>query len=265
MADSNHTMVSRHEEVRSAPKQIELYALLIHPSWPDKNFNTHRLLLGTHTSGDNPNYLQIANIEIPKNIAPNEKDFDADRGEIGGYGSSAGKESFQMKFKVEQRIRHPGEVNKARYQPQNPNLIATMCPDGRVLVFDRSKHPNEPDSKDYSPQLELKGHTDEGFGLCWSTHEEGKLVSGSNDRTVRLWYVVPKLLPCYLLTFQGYHSTPHQCRLPGLHQSQTYSNFHPPYRSGQRCPIPSSPQGAYWNCIRRSDASSPRSPYEDRK
>lgn len=158
-------------------------------SHPDKNFTTHRLLLGTHTSNDAPNYLQIAHIELPKNVVLNERDYDSERGEIGGFGSSAAKDAPQVRFNIEQRMRHPGEVNKARYQPQNPNLIATMCPDGRVLVFDRSKHPIEEDAKAApNPQLELKGHTDEGFGLCWSPHDAGKLVSGNNDKTVRLWY-----------------------------------------------------------------------------
>lgn len=168
--------------------RYEIKSLLILFSHPDKNFTTHRLLLGTHTSGDAFNYLQIASVELPKSVAPNEQDFDADRGEIGGYGSSAARDAPQVKFKIDQRMKHPGEVNKARYQPQNPNLIATMCVDGRVLIWDKGKHPMEPDVKAApNPQLELKGHTDEGFGLCWSTHEEGTLVTGNNDKTVRLW------------------------------------------------------------------------------
>lgn len=60
---------------------------------------------------------------------------------------------------------HEGEVNKARYMPQNPDLIATMCADGNVLVFDRTKHPlNPPPGAEAkcSPEMTLKGHSREG-------------------------------------------------------------------------------------------------------
>ncbi len=153
---------------------------------PDKNYTTHRLLIGTHTSGDAQNYVQIANVELPKNITPNERDYDEERGEIGGYGNSSSGESPSIKLTIEQKIDHPGEVNKARYQPQNPNVIATMCIDGKVLIFDRTKHSSLP-SGHVSPQLELKGHASDGFGLSWNPHMQGHLATGSEDKTVRLW------------------------------------------------------------------------------
>lgn len=87
---------------------------------------------------------------------------------------------------IEQKIIHPGEVNKARYQPQNSNIIATMCNDGRVLIFDRTKHSSIPKGP-VNPQIELIGHTSEGFALSWNPLEAGRLVTGSNDTTVRLW------------------------------------------------------------------------------
>ncbi|KAK3997600.1 WD40-repeat-containing domain protein [Cladorrhinum sp. PSN332] len=153
----------------------------------EKNYRTHRLLLGTHTAEGKPNYLQIADVEIPKSVEPNPNNYDEDRGEIGGYGSKGSSdEPLVIKFKITQRITHPGEVNKARYQPQNPDIIATLAVDRRVLIFDRTKHSNEP-SKEPEPQLELVGHTAEGFGLDWNPHEEGCLASGSEDYTVLLW------------------------------------------------------------------------------
>ncbi|TVY25209.1 Histone acetyltransferase type B subunit [Lachnellula hyalina] len=153
-----------------------------------KNYTIHRLLLGTHTSNDAQNYLQIATVELPKNITPNPNDYDEERGEIGGYGGSSTGEQAAIKMVIEQKIDHPGEVNKARYQPQNPNIIATMCPDGRVLVFDRTKHSSIPNGV-VSPQAELVGHKKEGFGLSWNPHpgENGHLATGSGDSTVRLW------------------------------------------------------------------------------
>jgi histone-binding protein RBBP4 len=127
-------------------------------------------------------------VQLPNPNHPEADDYDEERGEIGGYGGSSKKNAVEVKFNIVQKIDHKGEVNKARYQPQNPNIIATMCTDGRVMIWDRSKHPLHPTGT-VNPQLELLGHTKEGFGLSWSPHAEGKLVTGSEDKTVRLWWV----------------------------------------------------------------------------
>ena len=128
-------------------------------SHPDKNYSTHRLLIGTHTSGNDTNYLQIAEVQLPN--APSEQDarrYDEDKEEIGGYGGGA-----ECRLNTHQKIVHEGEVNKARYMPQKPDLIATMCADGNVLIFDRTKHPLMPaNTNKCIPQMTLKGHTKEG-------------------------------------------------------------------------------------------------------
>ncbi|KAI9676418.1 MAG: Histone acetyltransferase type B subunit 2 [Caeruleum heppii] len=157
-------------------------------SHPDKNYSTHRLLIGTHTSSEAPNHIQIAHVQLPNPTPPDVRDYDEEKEEIGGYGNSAsaGKEGAGIKFNIVQKIDHPGEVNKARYMPQNPNMIATMCIDGRVMIWDKTKHTSVP-SGTPNPQIELIGHKKEGFGLSWNPHEHGNLATGSEDQTVRLW------------------------------------------------------------------------------
>ena len=157
---------------------------------PGEDREIHRLLLGTHTDeeSDHPNYLEIAHISIP-NLTADPNDYDEERGEIGGYGAGNSKKPQpEMKFTVAQKIDHPGEVNKARYMPQNPDLIATMAPNGRTLVFDRTKHSSQPTGH-VSPEIELIGHTAEGFGLHWNPNVEGQVVTGSNDKTVKVWNI----------------------------------------------------------------------------
>lgn len=48
---------------------------------PGNDYSTHRLLIGTHTSGADQNYLQIANVQLP--IASTElENYDDDRGGV---------------------------------------------------------------------------------------------------------------------------------------------------------------------------------------
>ena len=162
---------------------------LISSSVPDSNYSKHRILIGTHTSHGQNNFLEIASVQLPKPPKPDVKDYNEETGEIGGYGGGPGsKNKVDLKLTIIQKISHPQEVNKARYQPQNPNVIATMCTNGRVLIWDRSKHSSaEPEGGKPHPEIELHGHEREGYGLSWSPHLPGRLATASEDKTVRLW------------------------------------------------------------------------------
>nr|POE87562.1 histone acetyltransferase type b subunit 2 [Quercus suber] len=127
-------------------------------------------------------YLQIAHINLPNPPAATLADYNPQTEELGGFGAS--KE--QITFSVVQKIKHPTEVNKARYQPQNPNLIATWASDRNVYLWDRTKHSSVP-GDECKPQATLKGHKEEGFALEWNKSVEGQLLSGSQDNTVCVW------------------------------------------------------------------------------
>ena len=134
---------------------------------PNKPYTTHRLLLGTHTSGQAADYLQSATVQIPSRAGPgadvlDRSTYDDERGELGGHTLPAS----QARVNVVQRINHAGEVNRARYMPQNPDLIATKAVSGEVLVFDRTKHPSEPERGGVcKPDIRLVGQTKEGSVL----------------------------------------------------------------------------------------------------
>ena len=107
---------------------------------------------------------------------------DNEKGEFGGFGSVSGK------IEIEIKINHEGEVNRARYMPQNPCVIATKTPSSDVLVFDYTKHPSKPDpSGKCHPDLKLRGHQKEGYGLSWNPNLNGHLLSASDDHTICLW------------------------------------------------------------------------------
>ncbi|EJD54308.1 histone acetyltransferase type B subunit 2 [Auricularia subglabra TFB-10046 SS5] len=152
----------------------------------DKPYTTHRLLLGTHTSSQGPEYLQIATVHLPKRELPDGLDrasYDDERGELGGHAPP-----LSARVQITQKINHEGEVNRARYMPQNPDIIATKTPTADVLLFDRTKHSSDPDADGVCrPQMRLVGHTKEGFGLAWSPARKGLIASASEDMTVCYW------------------------------------------------------------------------------
>ena len=111
------------------------------------------MILGTHTSGEEQDYLMIANVRLPSEDAEIDarKYNDAKGGascrlaaklvlsraiaanfiglvqlavfaEVGGFGGTPAKVDIAI------RIPHEGEVNRARYCPQQPFLIATKSP-----------------------------------------------------------------------------------------------------------------------------------------
>ncbi|XP_077246654.1 histone-binding protein MSI1-like isoform X2 [Tasmannia lanceolata] len=133
------------------------------------SFSHHPLILGTHTSDDFPNFLMIATVHLPLSD------------------ESCGSEPSVANPLISQQIHHNGEVNRARYMPQNPNFIATKTSGSEVYVFDCKKHPSKPLDGTCNPDMVLNGHTQEGYGLSWSPLKEGYLLSGSNDSNICLW------------------------------------------------------------------------------
>ena len=72
--------------------------------------------------------------------------------------------------------------------PQNPFIIATKTVGAEVYVFDYSKHPSKPPLDGAcNPDLRLRGHNSEGYGLSWSQFKDGHLLSGSDDAQICLW------------------------------------------------------------------------------
>lgn len=93
-----------------------------------------------------------------------------------------------LQVQIIQQIYHEGEVNRARYMPQNPFIIATKTVSAEVYVFYYSKHPSKPPlDGPCNPDLRLRGHISEGYGLSWSPFKQGHLLSGSDDHQICLW------------------------------------------------------------------------------
>eukprot|EP00921_Rhytidocystis_pertsovi_P006183 GHVQ01010538.1.p1 GENE.GHVQ01010538.1~~GHVQ01010538.1.p1 ORF type:complete len:606 (+),score=76.27 GHVQ01010538.1:289-2106(+) len=119
-----------------------------------------KVLFGTHTSGEEPDYLIIAEVKFPK-FCPDEFPLRCETST--GYanpktasatqGGAASSSSPQ--FEIKAKLLHPGEVNKASHMPQSSFLIASQSPVGNVFLFDYAKHPSSPTSDVPQPQLVL--------------------------------------------------------------------------------------------------------------
>lgn len=138
------------------------------------------MLIGTNTSDKDTNFVQIATVHLPKSQAElNIEKYDDERGgkilsfaafRDDGADSDSGENDTEIgthtatepRVQIIQSICHRGEVNRARYMPQNPDLIATKTMDGSVLIFDRTKHPSKPVKDGCRPEITLNGHTKEG-------------------------------------------------------------------------------------------------------
>ena len=125
---------------------------------PGKDYTVHRVILGTHTSEDEPNHLQIATVRIPaENATVDGSKFDDEKG--GAFGSppvqgargdgvrdlsrpcgrhNVGGESdacaetgafggFDNKIQIVQRINHEGEVNRCVLVPSALSVASRWC------------------------------------------------------------------------------------------------------------------------------------------
>jgi len=138
----------------------------------------NKIVLGTHTSKGEQNYLLIASIQFPSSVDKATSEYRS---------KASTKNAVCGKLEVNIRINHQGEVNRARYMPQNPFILATKSPSSDVFVFDISRHPSSPKDNSFRPEHRCLGHSKEGYGLCWNHHVAGELLSGSDDCKICLW------------------------------------------------------------------------------
>ncbi|XP_009791634.1 WD-40 repeat-containing protein MSI2 [Nicotiana tabacum] len=145
------------------------------PAVDNGSFLTHKLILGTHTSDDFPNFLMVANVHLPRNPAS---------------GIEHNLSNPQIpKVEIVQKIHVDGEVNRGRCMPQKPAVVAAKTSSAEVYVFDSGKQPLDHEGGSCDPDVRLRGHDKEGYGLSWSPFKEGYLLSGSDDRKICLWDV----------------------------------------------------------------------------
>lgn len=73
--------------------------------------------------------------------------------------------------------------------PQTPSIVAAKTSSSEIYIFDSTKQPLDHQGGSCNPDIRLRGHDKEGYGLSWNPLREGYLLSGSNDCKICLWDV----------------------------------------------------------------------------
>ncbi|CAI4037429.1 hypothetical protein SMKI_02G3040 [Saccharomyces mikatae IFO 1815] len=173
----------------------------------DTTLDEHRILLSSFTSSQKPEdeSIYISKISTLGHIKWSSlNNFDMD----------------EMEFKPENSTRYPpkhlvndisiffpnGECNRARYLPQNPDIIAGASSDGAIYIFDRTKHGSTRirQSKISHPfEAKLFGShgviqdvetmdassadINEATSIAWNLQQEALLLSSHSNGQVQVW------------------------------------------------------------------------------
>lgn len=160
---------------------------------PASQLAFQRLLLGTFTLGQAVDAISIHQLPYYRNL---NKCINIEQ-----WNYSTEKEEFELptvsktKLSVSQTINHLGDVNKLKYMPQNPDVIASSNNMGNFLVYNRTKHSTIKtlmgESDINEPQLRLVNQSHPSstdiFAFDWNRQKEGVTVAGSMDGIISLY------------------------------------------------------------------------------
>jgi histone-binding protein RBBP4 len=156
-----------------------------------------KLIIGTHTSGEDTDYLKVSSTILPRELIQSKVDkvhqSEVDRVDQSEYeeAQSTREKTNNSRLKVVKKFEHSLEVNRARYNPLRPNQVATISGSGGVFIYDIDGDKKE-------KPIHLKHHTKNGYGLSWSPFIDGHLLSSSDDTTVALWDIMSPKSPTHV-------------------------------------------------------------------
>lgn len=114
-----------------------------------------KLLLGTHTSGNDQNYLKVAETHL----------------------SADGEQKANSRIKIVQKYTNNREICRARYMPQDSNIVGSINGSGEVDLYHL-------DSDDVGSYTHFSPHSDNGYGLSWNPINKGLLLTAADDKLV---------------------------------------------------------------------------------
>ncbi|KAH7646932.1 WD40 repeat [Cryptosporidium bovis] len=154
--------------------------------------SSYSLLIGTHTSGVEQNYIIVMDIILPSFPIPEICRTFESHTDYAGF--KAPHKSNSCKFRQKLLIPHSGEPNKVIHSPSNVDIIASKTITGSVNLYDLKSMLGEKTNKfpvitGNKPTMVLGGHDQEGWALNWNEINETYLASGSDDTMICIWDV----------------------------------------------------------------------------
>ncbi|CAH2354589.1 histone acetyltransferase type B subunit 2 [[Candida] railenensis] len=141
-----------------------------------------KLLLGTHTSGEDVDYLKVAQTQLPANKSQqvSVKSTSPTNGKDDATKTKDSKSAHSSRVKIIRKFKNGAEINRARYMPQDSSIVATINGKGDIDLY------NIDSSKDSSNSsiAQFQPHTDNGYGISWSPFQKGHLLSSSDDKSI---------------------------------------------------------------------------------
>ena len=110
---------------------------------PKKNFYLQHLILGTNTSGAEPNFLLICKTRLPISkivLDEHSSESSLQKDDIEYITKMSNEQMIEeyakteKKFEIVTKIPHEGEVNKAKASPKESNIMATQTNKGDLKM-----------------------------------------------------------------------------------------------------------------------------------
>jgi histone-binding protein RBBP4 len=125
---------------------------------------------------------------LNNNININKLDYNQEKQEFELSSAS------NAKIKLLQKINHFGDVNKVRYMPQKPNILASANNHGDLVIYERTKLASVSrynDTELPKPQIHLRAkspaNNSDIFALDWNLHSEAILASGDTTGHINIY------------------------------------------------------------------------------
>jgi len=101
--------------------------------------------------------------------------------------TSPPKTKYESKFLRCGTFLQSSTVQRIKVMPQNPAILSSLTASGDVIVLDAGT--KDSGSQEFKLLKTLRSHSKEGYGLDWSGHTEGSLLSSCEDAVICLWDV----------------------------------------------------------------------------
>lgn len=131
-----------------------------------------KLLLGTHTAGDDPEYLKLVSTKLPKS------DLEVNNSQSPvGLNEETSKPKISSIIKISKKFEVESEINRARYMPQDPNVVAALLNSGKVDLFHLTQD---------VATASFNTCVENSYCLSWNRYKKGHLLTSLDGNSIGL-------------------------------------------------------------------------------